>query len=430
MASWHTLFDSNKLKSIWIFLGLFLLYKCLHPAIDGDGVDRLNDLLALINGQSPTSKFSTIHAILSAPFYWVGSFFEKAQLTTAWFNTVIFCLLLLFLVRAMPNRTMQFFVAIFMLTASMFPNHIMTYYGETLTACAITLGIIALLKERLFLAVILLGIGVVQTPATLPALFLTLIFLALKLHKPLYLLILLIPTSAIMLENYFKFGAIFASPYLIADQGTVTILPYSGKAGFSYPFVLGFISILFSFGKGLLFFIPAIFLRPFFKPHTSAEHKLFLLIDALLVFVFGMILIYANWWSWYGGFFWGPRFFLLACIPASLLLAYGVCLADLSLKARWVLMASILWSFWVCIQGFLFSVRDLASCLDNNAALQFLCWYTPEFSPLFRQWIVGFPKINYYQTLYILWDSISVLFSIWWLFFIPKKTDEMNLSSN
>jgi len=180
MASWHTLFDSNKLKSIWIFLGLFLLYKCLHPAIDGDGVDRLNDLLALINGQSPTSKFSTIHAILSAPFYWVGSFFEKAQLTTAWFNTVIFCLLLLFLVRAMPNRTMQFFVAIFMLTASMFPNHIMTYYGETLTACAITLGIIALLKERLFLAVILLGIGVVQTPATLPALFLTLIFLALK----------------------------------------------------------------------------------------------------------------------------------------------------------------------------------------------------------------------------------------------------------
>jgi len=430
MARWHTRFDSNIFKTIWILLGLFLLYKCLHPAIDGDGVDRFNDLLALINGQSPTSKFSTIHAIFSSPLYWVGSFFEKAKLTIAWFNPLIFCLLLLFLVREMPNCTMQFFVAIFMLAASMFPNHIMTYYGETLTACAITLGVIALLKERLFLAVILLSIGVVQTPATLPALVLTLIFLALKLRKPLYLLILLMPTSAIMLEHYFKFGAIFASPYLVADQGTVTILPYSGKAGFSYPFILGFISILFSFGKGLLFFIPALFLRPFFKPRTSAEQKLFLLIDALLVFVFGMVLIYANWWSWYGGFFWGPRFFLLACVPASLLLAYGVCLADLSFKARLVLLASILWSLWVCIQGFLFSVRDLESCLENNAALQFLCWYTPEFSPLFRQWIVGFPKINYYQTLYIIWGAISVLFSVWRIFFIPKKSNQMALNKN
>jgi hypothetical protein len=57
-------------------------------------------------------------------------------------------------------------------------------------------------------------------------------------------------------------------------------------------------------------------------------------------------------------------------------------------------------------------------------------WHTPEFSPLFRQWIVGFPKINYYQTLYIVWGAISVLFSIWWLFFIPKKTNQMVLSSN
>ncbi|MCE7504680.1 hypothetical protein LZG75_00325 [Polynucleobacter sp. IMCC30063] len=430
MARWHIRFDSNKLMALWIFLGLFLLYKCLHPAIDGDGVDRFNDLLALINGQSPTSKFSTIHAIISFPLYWVGAFFEKAKLTTAWFNPLIFCLLLLFLVRAMPTRTMQFFVAIFMLATSMFPNHIMTYYGETLTASAITLGIIALLKERLFLAVVLLSIGVVQTPATLPALVLSLIFLALKLRKPLYLFIILMPASAIIFENYVKSGAIFASPYLVADQGTVTILPYSGKAGFSYPFVLGFISILFSFGKGLLFFIPAIFLRFFIKPHTSADQKLFLLIDALLVFVFGMILIYANWWSWYGGFFWGPRFFLLACIPASLLLAYGVCLAELSFKTRLVLLSTILWSFWVCIQGFLFSVRDLASCLENNAALQFLCWYTPEFSPLFRQWIVGFPNIHYHQTLYILWGVISVLFSIWWLFFIPKKTNEMVLRSS
>ena len=427
---WSLIFNNNKLKSIWIFLGLFLLYKCLHPSIDGDGVDRFNDLLALANGQAPASKFSTIHVILSFPLYWLGSFFEKAKLATAWFNSLIFCLLLLFLVREMPNRTMQFFVAIFMLTTSMFPNHIMEYYGESLTACSITLGFIFLLKGRILLAGLLLGIGVAQTPASLAGLALAIFFLVFKLRKPLYVFIVLVPICIILLENFLKFGSLFSSPYLVADQGIVTILPYSGKAGFSYPFVLGFISILFSFGKGLLFFIPAIFLRPLFKLHTSIDKKLFLLIDTLLVFVFGMVLIYANWWSWYGGFFWGPRFFLLACIPASLLLAYGVCLADLSLKARWVLLASILWSFWVCTQGFLFGERDLAGCLDNNAALEFLCWYTPEFSPLFRQWIVGFPNINYHQTRYIVWGVISVSFSIWWLFFIPKKTNQMALSSN
>lgn len=422
MIRWHSIFDGNTVKSIWIFLGLFLLFKCLHPAIDGDGIDRFNDLLAMINHQLPTSKFSTLHALLSSPLYWVGSLFDKAKLITAWFNTIIFTLLLFFLVLAMPNSPMKFFVAVFMLATSMFPNHIMTYYGETLTAAAISIGFIALLNKRLFLAAILLAMGVTQTPAALPALALALLFLAIRLRKPLYLLLLLIPTSTIMLENYLKFDAIFSSPYLVADQGTVGVLPYSGMAGFSYPFIFGFISILFSFGKGLLFFIPGIFLRALIKPQTSLDQKLFLLIDTLLIFVFGLILVYAKWWSWYGGFFWGPRFFLIACVPASLLLAYGVCLVNLSFKIRSILLISIVWSFWVSTQGFLFSVRDLTICLENNAALQFLCWYTPEFSPLFRQWIVGFPKINQFQILYFCWGAISIAFSIWWLFFISKKT--------
>ena len=37
-------------------------------------------------------------------------------------------------------------------------------------------------------------------------------------------------------------------------------MPYSGRQGFSYPFFLGLISILFSFGKGLIWFSPGLLL--------------------------------------------------------------------------------------------------------------------------------------------------------------------------
>ena len=43
-------------------------------------------------------------------------------------------------------------------------------------------------------------------------------------------------------------------------HGIKTIMPYSGRPGFSYPFLFGLLSILFSFGNGLLFFTPGLLL--------------------------------------------------------------------------------------------------------------------------------------------------------------------------
>jgi hypothetical protein len=62
-----------------------------------------------------------------------------------------------------------------------------------------------------------------------------------------------------MAEAWLRRGSPFVSGYA-ANHGDRTILPYSGRAGFSYPLLLGIASILFSFGRGLVFFSPGLVL--------------------------------------------------------------------------------------------------------------------------------------------------------------------------
>src|SRR5262249_14740881 len=113
------------------------------------------------------------------------------------------------------------------------------------------------------------------------------------------------------LESLLLRGSVFATGYE-ADAGFHTALPYSGMPGFSYPLFFGVLAIVLSFGKGLLFFAPGLFVRT----STKAPERLTWAHGTLVAFVVGLVLAYARWWAWYGGSFWGPRFFLVASVPA------------------------------------------------------------------------------------------------------------------
>ena len=104
-----------------------------------------------------------------------------------------------------------------------------------------------------------------------------------------------------------------------------------------------------------------------------------------------MLLVYAHWWAWYGGWFWGPRFFLFAAIPAALVLAVRLHARDASLGANLLTLATLVLSFWVGVNGVVFDQQGLAACTANNYALEFLCQYTPEFSVLWRPFVVFEP---------------------------------------
>ena len=62
-----------------------------------------------------------------------------------------------------------------------------------------------------------------------------------------------------MLENTVLRKSAFSSGYE-NNHGYQTLLPYSGLPGFSYPPFYGVLSMLLSFGKGLLFFAPGLVL--------------------------------------------------------------------------------------------------------------------------------------------------------------------------
>ena len=181
----------------------------------------------------------------------------------------------------------------------------------------------------------------------------------------------------------------FASPYA-GNHGFRTVLPFSGRPGFSYPALFGVLAILFSLGKGLVFFAPGMFLPV--RDRLASFRGLARTRVLWLVLVAGMIAVYSRWWAWYGGEFYGPRFFLVASFPASLAIATRLRPGERSLTAVAVTVGALALSLWVGVT----SAMDAGThqvCVRDDYALEHLCWYTPEFSALWRP-LIDFPDIS------------------------------------
>jgi hypothetical protein len=140
--------------------------------------------------------------------------------------------------------------------------------------------------------------------------------------------------------------------------------------------------------RELFFFIPGLLLLSSSKVRNRIDLK-FESLSAWLVFGFTLILIYSQWWAWYGGNYWGPRFFLVFTFPAALALAVFI---DHPFK-RIILFGSGLTllglSFWVGIDGYVFGQLQMDLCWRDNYALEAFCWYVPEFSALWRPFVTG-----------------------------------------
>jgi hypothetical protein len=401
-----------KIQLFWILSGCLFLLVSLSPVIGGDGVIRFASLLQLARGEIPTSKFSLLQTLLSLPLYVLGKWCGDIEGVVSYFNFSVFFVTICSAWMLLPSRN-RFHFIIFMMCASMFPNPLKDYYGETLAVCLCFIGFLLLERDRFILGGILLGIGAAQIPATIPAYFAALIYYAYKRKNFVLIGLIAIPLALALLENWFKFGSLFTTPYFSkGDTGLKTLMPFSGRPGFSYPFFLGLISILFSFGKGLLFFVPALFLRFTDSNGKSENNNDERLINTFLIFVVALVFIYAKWWAWYGGGTWGPRFFLIASIVSSFIFTKHFTSVS-NWKLRIVFSLILVYSVWVCIQGYLYGSNNLGTCNDNNYALEMLCWYVPEFSPIFRQLVIGKSALAELQPLrvvYVLWCGVSIFY--------------------
>lgn len=270
-----------------------------------------------------------------------------------------------------------------LILGSMFPNHLRAYTAETFTAITVIVGILAIVSGKyvgLGSAAIILGVA--NTPGAMIGLGLVALALCLSERKWRYFLLPVMAGALILVEAWICRGSPFTTGYE-NNAGFKTFMPYSGLPGFSYPLLFGLLAILFSFGKGILFFAPGMFLPPRQEqsPGKPEVRKIHLL---CLLFVAGLVLLYAKWWSWYGGWFWGPRFFLFASIPASLALALRLESRNQSILGDFLTLLALALSFWVGINGAVFGQDGLEFLANHNYAFESFVWYIPEYSVLWR----------------------------------------------
>jgi hypothetical protein len=388
------------LDALLLGIALVELLALFPHTLNGDAASRFAALSQLLSGHGvSTTKYSLISPLFAAPLWLLGQLFASPPALVALFNWLVFSLGLLalyLLLRNIMDRLILRSFLLLLVAASMFPAHTISFYAEMFTAVTVAVGsTLAVVGRRLGAAMgwALAALGAANIPASLLGLGAMSLLYTLRRRRVRYLAALLAGVALTLAESWLRRGNPLDAGYA-GDSGFHTIMPYSGGPGFNYPIFFGLLAILLSFGKGLIFFAPGLFLpaRRYLRtqgdPGQATLYTLYLL---WLAFVAGMLLVYAHWWAWYGGWFWGPRFFLFASIPAALVLAARLHARDAGLGANLLTLAALVLSFWVGVNGVVFDQGALAACTANNYALEFLCQYTPEFSVLWRPFVVFEP---------------------------------------
>jgi hypothetical protein len=119
-------------------------------------------------------------------------------------------------------------------------------------------------------------------------------------------------------------------------------LRYQGftlREGFSHPFLTGLSGFLVSPGRGLVLYVPLVVLAVVGIPWAWRRSPV--VTAVCLALMLDRLLFYAGWFTWYGGWSWGPRF-LLPAMPAlgPLLLPFVQGVLDRRLSwRRWAIAA-------------------------------------------------------------------------------------------
>jgi len=399
-----------------IVLGLLAIFCLLPRDMKGDGLLRYQAVLGLVlNHRIPDSRYSLIGPIFALPLVWLG---RKLGDPIAWaltYNQILCALSFLvsfLLLRQHMQRALLRKWYLLLIIASMLTAHLAFFYGEVFTALTVGFGL--LIAYRPFAALpgwLLVALGVANSPAAVGGLVLLLLKRVVDSKRLRYILVVGAALIFMGLNNWLQHGNPL-NPGYGDDVGFKTVMPYSGLPGFSYPLFFGLLSLLLSFGKGLFFFAPGLLLpirKTLQSHHRENALPLWQIYMLWIAFLTGLVLVYAHWWGWYGGVFWGPRFFLFAAIPASFALAVRLLhYTEASLAINILTLVVFLLSVWVCLDGAiyqwstsLFSTMP-AVCTQNHFNLEMLCYYTPEFSALWLPF-VQHPPLDAAQILFLLY---------------------------
>jgi hypothetical protein len=384
-----------QLDDALLAVGFAVLFFVVPHGLAGDDFTRYADIQQLLqHGHLTDSKYSLVMPLFSAPFLLLGHVVRSPEWWAARFNVIVVAVAWVAAARVLRGRIDRRVLAItglVLLGESLLSNRLRDYNAEVLTAACVAVGIVCVVGRRhVALGWAAMIVGVVNTPAAIVGLAPIAVFEALRTKRLRHLAPLVVAAALIAAEAWIRRGSPFDTGYG-DDHGVRTVLPYSGRPGFSYPFVLGVASILFSFGRGLLFFTPGLVLWLDSRTRRLVGHHRRALVGMLL-FVAGLVVVYAKWWAWYGGIAWGPRFFLFAAIPAAALIAFRIRGSGESRLADAVTLGILTLSAWVGVVGLTADLSALNVCAQGNYALESLCWYVPEYSSLWQPFLHAPPR--------------------------------------
>lgn len=371
-----------------IFTGVIYYLFVFPHGIHGDGTARFVWLEHfLTTGESLGTKYPLIGPLISSPLYFIGKLIKTPHWWLSRFNTFIFLGFLALLYRSLRSRFSEGAMRrliLMLMVGTMYPMHITDYYGEVFSSTMACLSLLFFLNEKSIPAYITSILSVMNMPASLVATAFANAYYAISRHRARHVLIVVAGAAAIALENQLRFGSAVFGGYT-ADVGAKTFSPYSGQPRFSFPLFFGLLSLLFSFGKGLVFYTPG-FLA-LLNPYRNPDKQLQVFIRAMCFYSLGLILVYAKFWSWYGGWFWGPRFMLFVSIPGIFLLHQFLEKTGKTLGENVFALLLLALSVWVGTDGVSFGMNNLEYCATDNGLYEPLCFYMPEFSALWRPFI-------------------------------------------
>jgi hypothetical protein len=380
----------NRVLWALLALGLLLLFFVLPHGIEGDGRLRFEALQGWLGGRGiPDTKFPLIGSVPSIPLMLLGHLGNSTEWLVSRYNVVVYAAgigLLYFLLRGrLPNDVLAAFLLLLGTTA-MLPNSLNGFGAETFSVMTVGAGMVAWSAGRWKTGAVLLAVGVANLPASFVGLAFAMGWWAWRMKRIRAFAPLVLSAGLWLLESTVRRKSPLSTGYG-NDHGFQTLLPYSGLPGFSYPTFFGMLSLLLSFGKGLLFFTPGLFLA--FGRGLEALRSVSEALVLWMLYLAGMVLVYGSWWAWYGGFAWGPRFLTFASLPASLLLAAQVRRPPRRLLAATVVLVALVLSVWVGIDGQTFGRFAQTTCTANHYYLESFCWYLPEFSVLWTPFVFG-----------------------------------------
>ena len=371
-----------------LVVGWFLLWTYESHGIEADGTFRYAALRELIeHGRWSSTSFPLVGTLFSAPLYLFGRWIGSPQWWVARYNLVLAAIGLPVLWRLLRTRVERRVLGGFLLlllAGSMLTHQLSAYGAETFNVLALGVGLAAWTGGRQVLGGVALALGIANVPATSIGVALALGDWGIR-HRRLRALLPLVGFALLWLgENWLRRGNPLLTGYEY-NFGYRTLLPYSGRPNFSYPLVLGVLQLLLSFGKGLLFFAPGLFLV--FPAARRALRPVRPFQRACLWVVAGLLLVYGQWWAWYGGYSWGPRFLVFAAIPASLRLAAECTHAPRRALALLAVLGALLLSLWGGFDGAMLRFWKQDVCTANGYAVEAFCWDVPEFSVLVTPFI-------------------------------------------